>query len=94
MSEGSPDSSLRLLSRAVELAERLFRLPFPFFFFMNAAAGVAAASLPVEDWMRAALPPQIWNEAWELRGALEVLWDFFAQDLLVLLITVETSVDA
>ena len=29
--------------------------------------------------MRAALPPQVWNDAWELRGALEVLWDFFAQ---------------
>ena len=28
--------------------------------------------------MRATFPPQIANEAWELRGALEVLWDFFA----------------
>ena len=33
---------------------------------MNAAAGVAAAALPVEDWMRAAFPPQIANEPWEL----------------------------
>ena len=46
---------------------------------MNAAAGAVAASLPVEDWMLAAFPSQIHAEAWELRGALDVLWDFFAQ---------------
>ena len=40
---------------------------------MNAAAGVVAASLPVEEWMHAALPPQIHGDAWELRGALDVL---------------------
>ena len=48
---------------------------------MNAAAGVATASLPVEDWMRAAFPPQIANEPWELQGALEVLCDFFANSI-------------
>ena len=46
---------------------------------MNAAAGAVTASLPVEDWMLAAFPSQIHAEAWELRGALDVLWDFFAQ---------------
>ena len=45
---------------------------------MNAAVGAAAADVQVTDWMYAALPPQIVNEPWELQGALEVLWEFFA----------------
>ena len=45
---------------------------------MNAAVGAAAADVPVTDWMYAALPTQIVNEPWELQGALEVLWEFFA----------------
>ena len=46
---------------------------------MNAAVGAAAADVQVTDWMYAALPTQIVNEPWELQGALEVLWEFFAQ---------------
>ena len=46
---------------------------------MNAAVGAASTDVPVADWMYAALPPQIVNETWELQGALEVLWEFFAQ---------------
>ena len=51
----------------------------PPFLFMNAAVGAAAAPTPIEAWMRAAFPPRIWNEPWELRGALDVLWEFFSQ---------------
>ena len=46
---------------------------------MNAAVGAAAAPTPIEAWMRAAFPARIWNEPWELRGALDVLWEFFSQ---------------
>ena len=45
--------------------------PPPSLLFMNAAVGAAAADVPIEDWMHAALPPQIVNETWELQGALE-----------------------
>ena len=46
---------------------------------MNAAVGAAAAPTPIEAWMRAAFTARIWNEPWELRGALDVLWEFFSQ---------------
>eukprot|EP01043_Picozoa_sp_COSAG02_P066782 COSAG02_NODE_10505_length_1926_cov_3.770662_3_plen_153_part_00 len=72
-SDAAPDSSQELREAG---SAPLPALALPFFSSMNAAAGVAADSLPVEDWMRAAFPPQIANEPWELQGALEVLCDF------------------
>ena len=49
----------RLFSRASRSWQRASSCSPPFFFFMNAAAGVADASFLVEDWMRAAFPPQV-----------------------------------
>ena len=50
-SDAAPDSSQELREAG---SAPLPALTLPFF-LMNAAAGVAAASLPVEDWMRAFL---------------------------------------
>ena len=40
---------------------------------MNAAAGAAAAEVPIEDWMHAAFLAPIVNEPWELAAPPIVL---------------------
>ena len=67
----APDFSRELRERLEAGSAPLLALQLFSSFPMNAAAGVASSSFPVEDWMHAAFPPQIANEAWELRGALE-----------------------
>ena len=57
MSGDAPDSSFRLLSKALELAERLFRLPFPFFFFFHERSGWGGRGIPSCGGLDARGPP-------------------------------------